>query len=179
MVASKFKCKWASCIVSSNTTSRIKASGILSDAISGSLVQTPMCQPQGSEARLLRLLDAFRLLRWSSSLVSQLMRIFTLSPFIYVTLMYVSLYLNGFEWEIDIKKNFPHDVWLSLNTSWHFYGKLDPSRLTDPLLLPWSLSSCKANETVTLGPSTCIDLFQDPTPRFVFFFSKSSPPQTV
>lgn len=73
--------------------------------------------------------------------MSQETRIFTLSPSVYVTLVYVSFDLSDFEWEIDTKMNFPHDVRLTLNVSWHFYDKLHHSGLNDQLLLPGFLSS--------------------------------------
>lgn len=106
----------------------------------GCFVHTTVYQPQWSAARSCRLSDVLVVGVGLLYGVSRKENIYCLSFHLHEFNIYISFYLSDFEWEMDIKMNFPHDVWLTLSVSWHFYGKLDRRGLNDQLLLPGFLS---------------------------------------
>lgn len=90
---------------------------------------------------MLRLLDVIRFLGWSYSTLIQSNKTIYCVSFHLSDINYVSFYLNDFEWETDIKENFPKDAWMALNVSWHFYDELGHYGVSDQLLLPTFLAS--------------------------------------
>lgn len=88
---------------------------------------------------------------------------------------------------MDIKMNFPHDVWLTLSVSWHFQGKLDRRGLNDQLLLPGFLScglrvraalSVKLMKQQLQGLPLAQVLLRPDTQFFIIFLKIAPPPAT-